>query len=184
MPDEFVPILSNELVNMAMGLGIVFSLLSCFFGYKLRKLWIALFGFLLGFIAGLAVVTVAMNGDTAIGIVTGAMIGLLCALLSYKIYQLGMFLWCAGSAFLACYQLISIEWIGTAVDIAVGLLVDILMLKFMRAITIATTAISGGLNAAQQILFLLSATSLAWVLPTSAALAALGAFVQLKTTKA
>ena len=139
MPEELVPVISEGLFGVAAGFSILFSLLNCFFGYKLRKLWIALFGFLLGFFIGFAVVTVAAGGA---------------------------------------------DWLAVTVGLLAGLVVGVLVLKFMRAITIATTAVSGGWNAARQTLALFSITDLAWRVPVAVLLVLLGIAVQLKTTEA
>ena len=188
MPEELVLVISEGLFGVAAGFSILFSLLNCFFGYKLRKLWIALFGFLLGFFIGFAVVTVAAGGGTAVGALIGAAAGLLCGLLAYKIYRLGMFLWCAGCTFtVVCpfiYQAGGADWLAVTVGLLAGLVVGVLVLKFMRAITIATTAVSGGWNAARQTLALFSITDLAWTLPVAVLLVLLGIAVQLKTTEA
>ena len=72
--------------------------------------------------------------------------------------------------------------ISVVLGLALGIAVGVLAMKFMREVLIFTTAISGGMNAANALLPVFGLQNAAAALIVGLALAVLGIVVQWKTT--
>lgn len=95
---------------IASGLGLAL----CFFGYRLARVLIPLWGFFVGFSIGAAGTSDAFNNaflGTTMGIVVGLFVGLLFALLAYFFYSLAVVLFMASLGY----------WIGTSIVLFFGL---------------------------------------------------------------
>ena len=184
MFQEVFASLSKEVTGMITGFGLVIAVLNCFFGFKLRKLWVSVFGFLVGFSAGFALASLLVQDNSAVVTVAAVVLGVLLALIAYKLYQAGVFLWCGISAFTTFYQLLPFqtEWIAILVCAVLAILVGIIAVKFMRPIIILTTAVSGAFSVCQQVLPWLKVNDTLWITVAAAVLAVIGASVQFKTT--
>ena len=68
---------------------LVFALLNCFLGYRLRKLWIVLVSFLAGSAVGLAV-CIHMRLSLRWSLLAALAAGIFCALLGYLLYRAGL----------------------------------------------------------------------------------------------
>lgn len=160
----------------------IFSLLNCFFGYKLQKVWIAIIGFLIGFFIGFICSVSLFKFNAGIGALMGVLLGLVLALAAFKVYKAGVFLFCGITIYGMLYQLIPIQWLGIVLGVICGIGAGVLALKFLRPAIIFTTAVGSGISAAQQLLSLFKVTNLPVVLCAGMILAAAGVIVQLKTT--
>ena len=160
----------------------IFSLLNCFFGYKLQKVWIAIVGFLIGFFIGFVCSVSLFKLNAGIGTLAGVLLGLVLAFVAFKIYKAGVFLLCGITIYGMLYQLISVQWLGIVLGILCGIGAGILALKFLRPAIIFSTAVGRGVSGAQQLLSLFKVTNLTIVLCAGLALAAAGMIVQFKTT--
>ena len=81
--------------------------------------------------------------------------------------------------------LLMVVWSGAisfVLGLALGIAVGVLAMKFMREVLIFTTAISGGMNAANALLPVFGLQNAAAALIVGLALAVLGIVVQWKTT--
>ena len=156
--------------------GAVFSLLNCFLGYRLVKLWSALCGFAVGWVAAFAV------ANAGVSAVIGIAAGLLLGGIAFFIYKAGVFVLCVFLVFFLCVGLIPIQWLAIVLGLALGIAVGVLAMKFMREVLIFTTAISGGMNAANALLPVFGLQNAAAALIVGLALAVLGIVVQWKTT--
>lgn len=176
------------IANIMLAGGIIFALLNCFLGYKLKKLWVTLAGFFIGFILGTAAGLILISSDkkTALALLIGCVCGIIIALIAFALYKAGLFLWCAAATFITVIGFFPQpdKWPAVVTGIIAALIVGILTIKFLRPVLIASTSINGGFSAMQPILFLCGVTNAVIVFAASVALSALGIFVQLKTTKA
>lgn len=165
----------------------VFALLNCFFGFRLQKLWITLVGFLIGFVLGMIPCLLWIHSEHALAIATvvGLVVGVLIGLLAYKLYRVGVFLWVGVLTFGFVANLFpeKLAWLGIVLGVIAGVLVGVLALRFLRPVVIVTTALSGGMTAAQDFLRMFDVTQVLIVLGVGLLLAVLGMVVQFATTK-
>lgn len=70
---------------------IVISLVTCFFGYKLNKIIIAIFGLIIGFNLGITYLPNLLTDQTIIYIIS-AIIAIAVGMISYNLYLVGVFL--------------------------------------------------------------------------------------------
>lgn len=130
-------------------LSLIISILGCFFGYKLSKLFMSLTGLLVGAIAGVAIGMKLLHvsgGMIALCALIGAVV---LAFLAYRIYQAGIFLLCFVLAFMAAASILPFTGdIQFFLSVVVGFLVGSLALKFIRPVIIITSAIVCGSSAA------------------------------------
>lgn len=172
--------IAGDVSQVIIVFGAVFSLLNCFFGYKLVKLWAAVAGFILGFAAGFSI-CMHFSGSPGISSVVGIAAGLAVGCAAFFIYRVGVFLFCFFLALFLCTAFIP-DWPGIVVGIVLGILVGILAMKLMREVLIVTSAVSGGMNASSALLpvFGFTAPGAIWIV--GIILVAAGIFVQWKTT--
>lgn len=181
MEDLIVQGFSEGIAAFLSGVGLVFALLNCFFGYKLRKIWITLVGILVGFLIGFAVV-MFLSTNLIASLIIGVITGILLGIISFKLYLVGIFLLCGASAFFLVYSCIPVDWLRILLGFIAGIAVGILAVKFVRPVTILSTGINGGFTAGQAIFSAFQITSWQYF-PIGAILAVLGILVQFKTTK-
>lgn len=185
---EQVQEISSAFSDVLLGFGILFALAQCFFGFKLQKLWIAFIGFLIGFGIGVALILYFVQTEHAgtIAVCVGVVCGILAALAAYRLYRAGIFLLCGFNIFIVIYGLLSEKslWIGILLGTLAGLAAGILTLKFMRPVIICSTAISGGISAANSIVGLFNSTLIWLPICLGIVIALCGILVQYKTTKA
>lgn len=166
--------------QVLLAFGVVLSLLQCFFGYKLVKIWAAVTGFLVGWFI-VFLVAFHFLENPGIAALIGVVGGVLLAMVAFFLYRMGIFVFCFFQGASLCLGLIP-DWPGVVVGIIVGLAVAILAMKFMREVMIVSSALSGGFNAGNGLLTLFSVTAgwPVWVL--GILLTAAGIFVQWTTT--
>lgn len=161
--------------------GAVFALLNCFLGYRLVKLWSALCGFAVGWVAAFAA---AMHflGNAGVCAAIGIAAGLLLGGIAFFLYKAGVFALCVFLVFFLCLGLIPIQWLAVAAGLVLGIAVGALAMRFMREVLIFTTGVSGGMNAAGALLPVFGLENAAVSLVAGLVLAVLGIVVQWKTT--
>ena len=118
-------------------ISLVIGAVECFAGFKIMKTLLAIWGFFIGAMAGVAV-GVATD-STGLGVAMVILFGVILAVLSYRLYLAGIFLLTASLAGVAVY--IPTDSILPAVLVAV--LVGGLSIYFVKPVVILTTAISG-----------------------------------------
>lgn len=129
----------------------VVGLLICFFGLKLIKIQIALVGFLIGALAGVAVSRVLDISGITFAIVVFACAALLAAL-SFFLYRFGVFclVFCTGLGI--GIQLIDLrESVQLLIVLGISLLISIIAVIFVEPMIIICTSISGGITAGTSI---------------------------------
>lgn len=189
---ENLGIVSETLQKLALAsvvVTLIFALLQCFFGYKLLRAWITFVGFLIGFFLGM-IISGALGASGYVPVIVGIIAGILIALLAFKIYLVGVFLYC-GTIAAAATRLIPFPegkgWVAVSFVIAVAafLIAGFLAVKFAKPCIIGITAISGACTAVQAIqeLSVEFATSDKAPLLALAGLIAAGVLVQVLTTR-
>ncbi len=169
----------TQLVVAAIG-GIV-ALANCFFGYKLRRVWIALSGFFIGLAIGCGL-SLLFGANAGVALLIGLAAGVLVGLVAMKLYKVGIFLLCFGAGYLFFAGLVPIDWLAWVLGVAGGVLVGVLAVRFFRTAVILSTGIGYGMSAAQMLLSVFGVTSLAIVLPAGIVLALAGVVTQFATT--
>lgn len=139
-----------DIVNI---ITIVIALATCFFGYKLNKTLIAIFGLIIGFKLGITYLPSMLSDQTLIYIIS-AIIAVAVGIISYKLYLVGVFLLCALAAFILCENLNLQENIQLIISIIAGLIAGILGVKFTRPLMIISTALAGSAAFIENILLL------------------------------
>ncbi len=177
--------LQTQIGVLCLGFSGILSLIQCFFGYKLRKIWIVCAGFLIGSMIGavIAALLLPTNEYTLLLIILiGLGTGILLAVAAFKLYRAGMFLYALYIVFIAVSGLFpdKFAWLGLIVGLAAGIAAGALTLRFLRPFVICTTAVGGGLSGAQQLLALFSLTSLPIILGAGAVAALFGLIVQFR----
>lgn len=200
-PGNLVSIGGEAAVLIAL-LSIAFGLLNCFFGYRIFRIMLGVYGFFLGAVLGFAFVSSIAAGQTLwllLGAIAGGLVG---AALMVVFYFIGVFLVSAlAGAILA-------DTVGLALGVDLPLLVLIIValvagiaaLFFQRYAIIVATALGGAWTAVGGAFSLISGEELRlrqvfgqaaeqraglalWiVLVVWLALAIAGALVQLRTT--
>lgn len=160
--------------------GLIFSLLNCFLGYRLRKLWNLIVGFLAGMTAGMALcLHFHFSPRWSLPASLGA--GFVCAVLAFLLYRLGLFILCSGLTAFLLFQLIHPGSIaGAAVCLAAGIAAGILALARERVTVSLVTSIGGGFGSSTFLFSLLGLDNPILTLLVTAVLAFLGILVQLQ----
>ena len=184
---ELSQTISDTFSNILLGCSIVFALLACFFGYKLSKFIISVSGFLLGAAIGLVVCALYLETDHAVVWITviSLIIGISFALLAFKLYRIGVFLYCLFFTCNTVYLLFpaGMRTPALILGIIIGIIAGVLSFRFLRELMILITAAYGGLQAARLLLGIWNYDTLWMYLAAGAALAALGTLTQFMTTK-
>lgn len=159
MPD-IVPPANDFFSGFALALSLVLMLMTCFFGYRLKKVFITVCGAAIGLILG-AAIGAALLQSIPVAVVLGLTLAAILGLISFKMYRVGIFIWTVFSAFtVACdllTQLFDTSLLAQSIwpaviSSAVALAAGILALRFMRPVIIVTTAFNGGFSAAFKLL--------------------------------
>ena len=162
---------------------LVFALLNCFLGYRLRKLWIVLVSFLAGSAVGLAV-CIHMRLSLRWSLLAALAAGIFCALLGYLLYRAGLFILCWGvTVFLLLQLLHPASTAALAACLIAGAAAGGFALARERVTVSLVTAIGGGFGSAFLLLSLAGQDSPLLTILLTAILAFLGILVQLKPWK-
>lgn len=165
-------------VLVGIGISVLIGILWCFFGLKLIRVWSAIFGLLVGFAAG-AAGAAALNQQSIVVLIAGAVAGLILAGVSAGLYRVGIFLVAllAGTG-IGTAVLQPADWRIALVCLGIGLVLALLTLPLAEPITMILTGLYGAAGAGTGISLLLPLNS-PWVRPAvMAVLAVLGICVQ------
>ena len=162
---------------------VALALLQCFSGYRLLKFWIGVIGFLAGFVLGFGISSSTIAGEAYLPAVIGLVAGIVLALVAFRLYIVGVFLYCGFMAFSAV-QTISVPegqgWNILAAFLGAGFLAA----KFARPCIIAVTAVTGAFNAVNALRTLIPALgSDSMRILAGVVIAAMGMAVQFFTTR-
>lgn len=168
------------------GVGAVFALINCFFGYRMMRFWIGSMGFIIGLLAGYEGARYFLENLAVCAVIAIGM-GILVAFLSFRIYQAGIFILCGLLGF-ALFLGVGTMWFseyGTVVTIVsamVGIGIGVAGVLFSRPAIIVTTAVSGGLTASQTIFGIFGLANETAMLVVGAVLAIVGIVWQFYNT--
>ncbi len=190
------------------------SLASCFFGYRLQRLFITVSGLLTGAsLGGCGAALLLPQSDffLALVITSAVVVGIIAAALAFFFYKVGLFIFAFTQVFSLVYNgtntlvfnrnltfdsfslmiesslqgdFSGVNYMVLIPALLLGLLAAVITVIFTRDIMILITALSGGFHASFVIFqSLIKFDNMAIIVLAGAALTALGAFVQFKTTK-
>ena len=131
---------------------VAFYLFECFMGYKAIKWLVAIVGFVVGFLVGFFVTAGMYTNDYYIPTVVGIFAGIALALIAFKLYLVGVFIFCGT---VACRAVANLPLgddqtqsiLKAVLCLAVFIVVGILAVKFAKFCIMAVTAITGSINA-------------------------------------
>lgn len=173
----------NDLGNLFKGIcttTLIISLIGCFFGFKLSKIMIALCGFIGGLILGLFIF---LSNDNNMTFLLIPVCGIVLAILSYKLYKIGVFIssFVNAGIFAFLISLIAGAELKPAVIIAIviGLIAGIISVILTKPVIIISTSASYGATAGFCLACLMNNSSL--IIVFALAFIALGIFIQIKT---
>lgn len=131
---------------------VAFYLVECFMGYKAIKWLVAIVGFILGFFIGFSIACGMYTNDFYIPTVIGIAAGIGLALVAFKLYLVGVFIFCGAVASRAVASLPfgddqTQSILKLILCLAVFVVVGILAVKFAKFCIIAITAVTGSINA-------------------------------------
>ena len=159
------------------------ALLNCFLGYRLKKLWISMIGFLLGIAIGAGITALFSENKTVI-LAAGLVVGILVVLLSFRLYLIGVFFYAVLSAYPLIAGLIGKElWWEIALSVIAALLIGLLAVNFVRPALIIVSAVGGGMQVSQIIMGWIAMENPWGLYGVAAGLALLGMLVQFRSSK-
>lgn len=149
------------LISLAIGL------VACFFGYRLFRAVLPVFGFVLGAIVGAQAVNLVFGDgilSTVLSIITAVVVGIVFGLLAYFFWALGIILavggmgFAIGNAFLPAFGIDNLEFVSWVIGllVALGFAAAALVLRLPRAIVVAVTALWGSGSTLAGVLLLLN----------------------------
>jgi hypothetical protein len=145
-------------------IAIVLGLVVCFFGYRLFRIVLAIYGLVLGAVLGLLVASLLGAGDTYVSLIAALVGGLIGAALMATLYKVGVFLVGAVAGAVLAGMIganLSSGWRVVAIVLA-ALLLGIVAVLFQRIVLILATAFSGSWVVAQAGAALLAGRTMAW----------------------
>lgn len=128
----------------------LFSIVYCFYGYKLMRCLNAIAGFAVGAVAGYIVAAILELDDMLMMVVPLAA-GLAVGLLMFFLFKVGMFITVMMGGFALIVGLLTqyttlAENVRTLIALGGGLVLAVLCVVFLRPVTIIITALDGGLS--------------------------------------
>lgn len=127
--------------------GLVFALLNCFMGYKLRKVWGSILGLILGAAAGAGAAYYFLH-DVKYALAAGVAGALVVAVLAWIFYKLGIFVLCTGLVYLLAGTFFQ-EPTSTSriICLVIGIFAATMALGYEEYVIIGITGICGGIGA-------------------------------------
>lgn len=164
---------------------LIISILGCFFGYKIARVFIAICGFIVGMFIGIGVASVLRieleKSGTIIAIVL--ICGIIFAILSYKFYKIGVFIMTFLNSglfmLLVGSDLLKNEEQALVLALIAGIVIAIIAVMFTKPMIIITTSVTWGKIAGLFLAVLLKNEMMSNILPWI--FIAAGIFVQIKT---
>ena len=180
-----VPDLNEVLAAASVYLSIALALLTCFFGFRLRRLWYSLLVFALGALLGFAVSKLFVPEKLWLCLLIGVGVGLLAAGFTFRIYKAVVFV----LAFCCVFALVG-EVLGdispvlsVIVAVVLGVLAGLLAARFQYQVIVIITAVTGGWQAASGLRRVISSMTPQVMLIIAGVLIAAGMLFQFLTTK-
>ena len=134
---------------------LVIAIVTCFFGYRLNKTLIAIFGLIIGFELGITYLPNFLSDQTIIYIIS-TVLAIVVGIISYNLYLVGVFLLCALAVYILCGNLGLDENIKTIIGVIAGIIAGILGVKFTRPLIIISTSLAGATTIIENVFSLLN----------------------------
>lgn len=163
-------------LGLAGAVVVLVNLVNCFFGYRLFRIMVAVIGGMAGAAVGLTVGLILDRHGLALLLMAG--LAVLFAVLAFRVYQIGVFLYCGALPGVAAALFLG-PLFGVVAFVALG----VLGVMLARPYLIGVSAVSSGLTAGSALLSMWGVASTAAAFGLGAVLAALGAVFQWRTTK-
>lgn len=155
------------------------ALVQCLWGYRLMRVVFAFDGFLLGAGGGAALSLGPLQGQpTWLQVAVPLVLGVLLAVLLFRLYKLGVFLLAFAVVFVLTWILSSGWQWGALLALGLGITAGIVAVKLVRPAMILSTAFSGGMSAARTVLTALGVTVSLPIHIAGLVISALGAWYQ------
>lgn len=174
-------------------IGIVISIVLCFFGYRLKRIAFAIVWFVIGYNIAqflLPYVTPFMQGIDQLFInLLPFLVGILCAFIGVTIERACIFLMGIGIAlltyrYLVTYGIVELSWLTFGIAFIIGVAIGTVSVNLIRPAIILLTSYVGGNQLAATAVSLIPAINNATVyMVLIIVFATLGAFYQFKSTK-
>lgn len=126
---------------------IVLAALTCFFGVKIFRIWMALIGFLTGCVIGFYIPVNALQLSVGVGLIAGLIVGIVLAVISAKIYVISVMF--ASWLFSATAMVVILQpktWLWMLVCAGIGIIPALISLKFAEPMVIIATGMFGGIT--------------------------------------
>ncbi len=147
-------------------LSITIGLVATFFGYRLFRAVLPIFGFVVGAIVGAQAVSLIFGDGfltTLLSIITAVVVGIVFGLLAYTFWALGVIIvvfgmgFAIGTALLPALRIDNLELVSWLIGVAVGLgfAAAAYVLRLPRAVVVAVTALWGAGSTLAGILIIL-----------------------------
>ncbi len=161
--------------------GIV-AILACFFGYKLNKVMLSIFGFIAGYRLCISLLG-SMIGNEMLLTILAIIAGLFTGFIAFKIYLVGVFIFCFLLVYLLCQEFIDAEKYKQLTGIIGGILIGFIGVKYTKPIIIAGTSLMGAFMAVNSFLPLFGIDNLVMKIIAGILIAFLGFSFQTSTTQ-
>lgn len=148
MNNQLVSFMTLGDMGMTMVLAVGLGVLQLLFGFRFRKLWITLQGFLFGFIAG-GFLGGALGDSLFTVLLLPLLLAVLMAFVAYRFFKVGVFIACFGAVCLM-YGMLSLfphsggNAGGWWMAMALGVVAGMLGVTLTKPVFIILTAIAGG----------------------------------------
>lgn len=164
----------------------VAGILSCFLGYRLLKFFMACIGFIVGLGLGYNL-SIEYVSNVGVALLIGFVLGVIIALVIFKIYKLGVFLMAFTATFGFFGQIIGRYnepgWVWLVATLVVAFIVAIIAMKFVKPVIIIATALNGATLTMMGAFKLTNMDAELMMIVGIILLALLGMIVQFFTTK-
>ena len=174
----------SQLMVIVYGVLCVFGLLNCILGYRILRLWMMIFGFIIGAGAGFGVTY--MSGVQDKMVIAGAMagLGIVLAVVSFLIYRAGIFVLGFGIGItLSIYLIHPTSSFSFFLCILIGVGLGVLAMRYAKGVIIVGTSILGGVLAGLSIAKIAGLAQFPYGVGMAAGIAILGMLIQFAINK-
>lgn len=143
---EYLGDITQQYATGIMLVSLVFALLNCFMGYRLRKVWGSLLGLFAGAAAGAGATYYFFGTEYMLAAaLAGAVV---VSIIAWIFYKLGIFLLCAGLVYLLTGSFFTnLDGTSRLVCLIVALFAATMAIGYERIMIIGITGICGGIGA-------------------------------------
>lgn len=170
-------------------ISVIFALATCFFGYKLLKLWSVLIGFVIGLALGGSLANYFSGGRIWITIVVAVIVALILGVLAFFLYRVGVFILVGIETFAVAANILTSIWttgkpgVIYIISAIIGIIIGLLAMKFIKPFVIIITGLSGGASVASALIRFIVISNNLIILIVFLAIAVAGMAVQFATTR-